>query len=186
MTHKLQLCSDVKKICYSILPTYRINMLCPPQSGPVASCPCQPTTLMCNGVSYDKDAKKNFEADGNREARPSNLGCYCCGEFGHARRECTVDPGTLLCPICKDSGHVAEVCPETHTFLKYARSRSTSLNCPRRPSADEAKTRLPYPQNQKTGYPRTNQRSTKPGPMTRILPRAGYTTALLAFHTRSL
>ena len=158
-------------------------MLCPPQSGPVASCPCQPTTLMCNGVSYDKDAKKNFEADGNREARPSNLGCYCCGEFGHSRRECAVDPGTLLCPTCKDSGHIAEVCPETHTFLKYTRSQSASFNRPRRASADEAKTQSPCPQDQKTGYSGTNRCSTTPGPMTCILPRAGDTTAFLAFHT---
>ena len=118
--------------------------------------------------------------ESSREAIPSNLGCYRCAEFWHARRECTVDPTKLRCMTCKVSGHVTNVCPEIYTWLKYARSRSASLNRSRRQSADEAKTRAPIPQDQKTGNIGTNRRPTTPGPTTRIIPSTGETTALFA------
>ena len=91
-----------------------------------------------------------------------------------------MDPGTLLCSTCDKPGHVAEVFPRTHEFLRYG-SRSSSLNRSRRASAG-AKSRTPYTQEQKTGYPGTNWRSSTPGPPTRTLPREGDSTALLAFN----
>ena len=134
---------------------------------------CIPTLAMCDAISYDEEAR-NFRnedmrktkdaarrsrtpsqklkksamfagTESGREARPSNLGCYHCAEFGRARRECTVDPAKLRCTTCKVSGHVTNVCPEIYTWLEYARSRSASLNRSLRQSADEAKTRAPIP-----------------------------------------
>ena len=103
--------------------------------------PCLPTMQMCNNVSRDEEAK-NYMNKGMRKAkeasrrsrtplrkskesalldnsgdqrpRASNLGCYCCGEFGHLKRECTVDPKTVPCMTCETTGHVAEVCLNTH------------------------------------------------------------------------
>ena len=113
-----------------------------------------------------------------RATRPSNLGCYCCGEFGHVRRECTIDLDTLWCTSCEGSGHVAEVCPTTNNLYG---SRGSSLNHSRRPSSKRAKTRTLDGQAQKMLHPGTNQCAGTPGPATRILPKDSGPTALLAF-----
>ena len=73
---------------------------------------CLPTVRMCDTISRDEEAKQyrnegmrrtkeasrrsrtpvrksNESALLTRAPRASNLGCYCCGEFGHVKRECT-------------------------------------------------------------------------------------------------
>ena len=107
--------------------------------------------------------------------RASNLGCYCCGEFGHVRRECMIDPDTLLCLTCDETGHVAEVCPTTHELYS---SRPNSLSRARRPSSERAWRKTAEGPPKKT-HPGPSQRSTTPGPATRVIPPEGQTSALL-------
>ena len=121
---------------------------------------CVLTMGMCDEVSHDEETK-HYRNEGMRKTneanrrsrtplqkckesallgsigdqmrpRAANLGCYCCGEFGHLKRECIVDPETIRCSTCKISGHVAEVCPTTHELYG---SRNSSLSRARRPSS---------------------------------------------------
>ena len=73
---------------------------------------CLPTVQMCDAVLNEEEAKQyrnkcmRRTKEASRQSRTpiqkandsalltgapraSNLGCYCCGEFGHVKRECT-------------------------------------------------------------------------------------------------
>ena len=115
------------------------------------------------------------------QTRPSNLGCFSCADFGHQSRECTIKSSKLRCTTCKLTGHVADVCPETHTWIKSfrSRSRSSSANRTCRQSGDDPNAKVPTPQD-KPGNNGTNRRTTTPGPSTRVIPPAGETTAYFA------
>ena len=92
---------------------------------------CLPSVRICDTVSREEEARQ-YRNEGMRRTkeasrrsrtpqrkaneaallirtpRASNLGCYNCGEFGHVRCECTIDPDTLCCVTCETTGHVAE------------------------------------------------------------------------------
>ena len=143
---------------------------------------CLPTMQMCDDVSREEEAKnyrnkgmrRTKEANrqsrtpvrkskesallgdvGDQRPRASNLGCYCCGEFGHLKRECTVNPETVRCATYKTTGNVAEICPTTHELYG---SRPGSLSQARCPSSERAMMKTADDQPQKTPHPGTDQR----------------------------
>ena len=111
-----------------------------------------------------------------RSSRHSNLGCYACGEFGHFKRECEVDPTTLHCKTCNKIGHMKGVCLTKANLYK---SRSPSVAQARRLSSERAKMKAQEGQA-KTEGKGPSQRPATPAPASRVIPPDGPTTALLA------
>ena len=65
-------------------------------------------------------AQGSRSRDPSRPRGPSRKGCFCCGEEGHLRHECTVE---VFCEICKMDNHSSSTCWKKESAR---RSRSQS------------------------------------------------------------